>query len=89
MSSYQEIRRRCLAAIRRCGADCVYLLASSGIVPVPPTSLNNPPARGTEPAGPNPVSAPLTVGEHHAWQQLVRELNAKPKRDRRRGLRSS
>jgi hypothetical protein len=88
MSSYQGIRRKCLASMRRSGAAFVYLLASSGIVPVPPTGLNDPAAPGAEPASPDLACAPLAPSERRAWRQLVSELSAKPKRDRLQGVRS-
>jgi hypothetical protein len=87
MGSYQDIRRRWLASLRRSGADFVYLLASSSIFPVPPTSLDSPAAPGTAPASPDPATE-LTASELRAWQQLVREFSAKPTRDTRRGPRS-
>lgn len=79
MSGYQDIRRRWLAALRRSGADCAYLLASSGMVPIPPTSVDSPAAPGAAHASPDLASAPLTASERRAWRQLVRELSAKPK----------
>lgn len=88
MSRYQDIRHSCLASLRRSGADFVYLLAASGLVPVPPTSLNSPAAPSTGPARPDLATAPLTASERRAWRQLVREFSAKSKRDHDRELRS-
>jgi len=84
MSGYRDIRRRWLKSLQRYAVGFVYLLASSGIVPVPPTNLNSPAAPGTAPASPDLATAPLTASERRAWQQLVREFSAKPKRDRHR-----
>lgn len=94
MSRYQNTRRIWLAALRRSGASLVYLLATCGIVPVPPPYLVGPatpdtgpaspdPASAphTGPASPDPASAPLTASERRAWKQLARELASKSRRD--------
>jgi hypothetical protein len=79
MSRYQHIRRRWLAALRWSAASLVDLLASqNGMFPLPLPCVN-----GTAAPDGDPVLAfvPLTASERRAWEQLARELSARPKQD--------
>jgi len=79
MSRYQDIRRRWRVSLRRSVPSLVYLLAHSGMFPVPPPYVSDAAAPDTRPASPDLALAPLTASERRAWRQLVRELSARPK----------